>query len=125
VTVVLVTHFMEEAERLCDRLALVDAGRIVAVDTPAGLVSRVDGGGQRLRFRPSMPFEDSVLTSLPEVTEVTRTASQVVVTGQGNLLQAVSATLAGCNVVALDLRVEQTNLEDAFVALTGRKLGSE
>ena len=42
VTVVLVTHFMEEAERLCDRLAVIDAGRVVALDTPAGLVARVD-----------------------------------------------------------------------------------
>jgi ABC-2 type transport system ATP-binding protein len=125
VTVVLVTHFMEEAERLCDRLALVDAGRVVAIDTPAGLVARVDGGGQRLRFRPSVPFEDRLLTDLPEVTEVAHTASQVVVTGQGNLLQVVSAALASSNVVALDLRVEQTNLEDAFVALTGRRLEDE
>ncbi|MET0233578.1 MAG: ABC transporter ATP-binding protein [Kibdelosporangium sp.] len=125
VTVVLVTHFMEEAERLCDRLALVDAGRVVAIDTPAGLVARVDGGGQRLRFRPSVAFEDRLLTDLPEVTEVARTASQVVVTGHGNLLQVVSTALASNNVVALDLRVEQTNLEDAFVALTGRKLGDE
>jgi ABC-2 type transport system ATP-binding protein len=125
VTVVLVTHFMEEAERLCDRLALVDAGRVVAIDTPAGLVARVDGGGQRLRFRPSVAFEDRLLTDLPEVTEVAHTASQVVVTGQGNLLQVVSTALASRNVVALDLRVEQTNLEDAFVALTGRKLGDE
>jgi ABC-2 type transport system ATP-binding protein len=125
VTVVLVTHFMEEAERLCDRLALVDAGRVVAIDTPAGLVSRVDGGGQRLRFRPSQPFDDALLTALPEVTGVTRTSSQVVVSGRDNLLQVVSATLAGHGVVALDLRVEQTNLEDAFVALTGRRLGDE
>jgi ABC-2 type transport system ATP-binding protein len=125
VTVVLVTHFMEEAERLCDRLALFDAGRIVAIDTPAGLVSRVDGGGQRLRFRPSVSFPDDLLTSLPEVTDLARTATQVVVTGHGNLLQSVSAALAGHHVVALDLRVEQTNLEDAFVALTGRKLEGE
>ncbi|MET0132968.1 MAG: ABC transporter ATP-binding protein [Kibdelosporangium sp.] len=125
VTVVLVTHFMEEAERLCDRLALVDAGRVVALDTPAGLVAKVDGGGQRLRFRPSVAFEDRLLTDLPEVTTVARTSSQVVVTGQGNLLQVVSAALAGAGVVALDLRVEQTNLEDAFVALTGRGLGGE
>ncbi|MEV4312759.1 ABC transporter ATP-binding protein [Actinocrispum sp. NPDC049592] len=125
VTVVLVTHFMEEAERLCDRLALVDSGRIVAIDTPAGLVSRVDGGGQRLRFRPSVSFPDSLLTALPEVTGIARTASQVVVSGNGNLLQAVSAALTAHNVVALDLRVEQTNLEDAFMALTGRELEGE
>ena len=54
VTIVLVTHFMEEAERLCDRLALIDAGRVVALDTPAGLVSRVDAE-QRIRFRPVRP----------------------------------------------------------------------
>ncbi|CAM3326509.1 ABC transporter ATP-binding protein [Kibdelosporangium persicum] len=124
VTVVLVTHFMEEAERLCDRLALVDAGRVVALDTPAGLVSRVDGG-LRLRFRASIQFDDRILTDLPEVTEVAHTTSQTVVTGHGNLLQAVSTTLAGRNVVPLDLRVEQTNLEDAFVALTGRRLAEE
>nr|WP_042182980.1 ABC transporter ATP-binding protein [Kibdelosporangium sp. MJ126-NF4]CEL15271.1 ABC-type multidrug transport system, ATPase component [Kibdelosporangium sp. MJ126-NF4]CTQ95688.1 ABC-type multidrug transport system, ATPase component [Kibdelosporangium sp. MJ126-NF4] len=125
VTVVLVTHFMEEAERLCDRLALVDAGRVVAIDSPAGLVSRVDGGGQRLRFRPSVEFTVDILTGLPEVTNVAQTASQLVVTGNGNLLQAVSTTLAAHGVVPLDLRVEQTNLEDAFVALTGRRLAVE
>ncbi|MBB2947023.1 ABC-2 type transport system ATP-binding protein [Actinoplanes lutulentus] len=42
-TIVLVTHFMEEAERLCDRLALIDAGRVVTVDTPQGLIARVGG----------------------------------------------------------------------------------
>src|SRR6266699_3478187 len=57
VTIVLVTHFMEEAERLCDRVALIDAGHVVAIDTPAGLAGRVEGG-QRIQFRPSVPFDD-------------------------------------------------------------------
>ena len=61
VTVMLVTHFMEEAERLSDRIALIDAGRVVALDTPAGIVSRVDAE-QRLRFRPSAPIDDGLLT---------------------------------------------------------------
>lgn len=121
VTVLLVTHFMEEAERLCDRLALVDDGQVVAIDTPAGLVSQVDGE-QRVRFRPSAPIDDRALADVPEVTGVTRTASQVVVTGTGNLLHAVNSVLAAHGVQPLDLRVEQTSLEDAFVALTGRKL---
>jgi ABC-2 type transport system ATP-binding protein len=56
VTVVLVTHFMEEAERLADRVAVIDAGRLVAIDSPAGLVSRLDSG-QRIRFRPTTPLE--------------------------------------------------------------------
>jgi ABC-2 type transport system ATP-binding protein len=60
VTIILVTHFMEEAERLCDRVGLIDAGHVVAIDTPAGLAGRVEGG-QRIQFRPSVPFD--VLTT--------------------------------------------------------------
>jgi ABC-2 type transport system ATP-binding protein len=119
VTVVLVTHFMEEAERLCDRVAVIDAGRVVAVDTPAGLIARVSAE-QRIRFRPSVPLDDRLLTDLPEVTGVTRHGSQVLVTGTGNVLHAVTAVLARHRIVAADLRVEQANLDDAFLALTGR-----
>ena len=121
VTVVLVTHFMEEAERLCDRVAVVDAGRIIAMDSPAGLVSRIQSE-QRVRFRPSAPLEDQLLTQLPEVRGVSRAGSQVVVTGTGNLVNAVVSTLARRGIVAYDLRVEQSSLDDAFVALTGRPL---
>jgi ABC-2 type transport system ATP-binding protein len=121
VTILLVTHFMEEAERLCDRLALFDNGRVVALDTPAGLVARVDDR-QRIRFRPSAPIDHALLASLPEVTNVERTGSQLVVTGTGNLLLAVTTLLARNQVVAGDLRVEQTSLDDAFVALTGRSI---
>ena len=59
VTIVLVTHFMEEAERLCDRVAVIDAGKVVAIDTPAGLAGRVEAG-QRIQFRPSVPFDDAL-----------------------------------------------------------------
>jgi ABC-2 type transport system ATP-binding protein len=119
VTILLVTHFMEEAERLCDRLAVIDSGRLLALDSPAGLVSRVDDR-QRIRFRPSAPLDHAVLAALPEVTSVERAGSQLVVTGTGNLLFAVTTVLARHHVIAADLRVEQTSLEDAFVALTGR-----
>jgi ABC-2 type transport system ATP-binding protein len=119
VTVVLVTHFMAEAERLCDRIAVIDSGRVVAVDTPGGLVDRVSAD-TTLRFRPSAPFDDHLLTDLPEVREVRRHNTQVTVTGTGNLLHAVAAVLARHQIVAADLRVEQASLDDAFVALTGR-----
>ncbi|GAA4521641.1 ABC transporter ATP-binding protein [Nonomuraea ferruginea] len=121
VTIVLVTHFMEEAERLCDRIALIDSGRVAAIDSPAGLVARV-GGEQKVRFRPSAPVADSVLTSLPEVKEISRTGDQVVVTGIGNLAPAVTLALAEQRIVPNDLRIEQATLDDAFLALTGRKL---
>jgi ABC-2 type transport system ATP-binding protein len=118
VAVVLVTHFMEEAERLCDRVAVIDAGRVVALDTPAGLVTRAVSE-QRIRFRPSAPMDDQMLTKLPEVLDVRRIGPQVVVTGTGNLLHAVVSALARRQIVAAELRVEQANLDDAFVALTG------
>ncbi|HEX2130629.1 MAG TPA: ABC transporter ATP-binding protein [Actinophytocola sp.] len=123
VTVLLVTHFMAEAERLCDRLALIDAGRVVAVDSPAGLVSTVDDT-QRIRFKPSAPLDHALLTGLPEVTGVERAGAQLVVTGTGNVLLAVTTVLARHQIIAADLRVEQTSLDDAFVALTGRTLES-
>ena len=121
VTILLVTHFMEEAERLCDRLALIDSGKLVAVDSPAGLVSTVDDA-HRIRFKPSAPVDHALLTALPEVTGVEQAGKQLVVTGTGNVLLAVTTVLARNRITAADLRVEQTTLDDAFVALTGRKL---
>ncbi len=121
VTIVLVTHFMEEAERLCDRIAVIDSGRVAAIDTPRGLVSRVDPG-QRIRFKPSAPLDDALLRDLPEVHSVTKSGAQITVTGTEAVLQAVTSALARNNVIAADLRVEQTSLDDAFVALTGRSL---
>ncbi|WP_326632949.1 ABC transporter ATP-binding protein [Nonomuraea fuscirosea] len=121
VTIVLVTHFMEEAERLCDRIALIDAGKVAAIDTPAGLIARVDGE-QRVRFRPSAPVDDSLLLALPEVREVTRSGDQIMVSGSGNLAPAVTLALAHHQIVPGDLRIEQATLDDAFLALTGRKL---
>jgi ABC-2 type transport system ATP-binding protein len=119
VTIVLVTHFMEEAERLCDRVALIDSGRIVALDTPAALAERVETE-QRIQFRPSVPMDDRLLTSLPDVTSIIRRGDVVVVTGNSNALNAVTSVLARHQIQAQQLRVEQANLEDAFLALTGR-----
>ncbi len=119
VTVLLVTHLMEEAERLADRIAVVAEGRVIALDTPAGIVSMVDAE-QRLRFRPSAPIADTLLTDLPEVRRVERSGPSVVVTGTGNLIQVVTSVLARHQIVANDLRIEQANLDDAYLALTSR-----
>jgi ABC-2 type transport system ATP-binding protein len=121
VTILLVTHYMEEAERLADRLAVIDQGKVVALDTPAALVSHVDAE-QRMTFRPSVPMDDALLSGLPEVTGVTRTGDKVVVTGTGNLVHAVTSVLAREQIVALELRIDQPGLDDAFIALTGHKL---
>ena len=124
VTIVLVTHFMEEAERLCDRVALIDAGKVVAVDTPAGLAGRV-GAGQRIQFRPSVPFDNALLARLPDVTHVIHRGDVVVVTGNDNALNAVTSVLARHQIVAHQLRVDQASLEDAFLELTGKHSDSE
>jgi ABC-2 type transport system ATP-binding protein len=118
-SVLLVTHFMEEAERLCDRVAVVDAGRIVALDTPAALAAAVDAE-QRISFRPAAPLDERLLTGLPEVTGLQRHGETVVVTGTGNVVNAVTSVLATHGIVARQLRVDQANLEDAFVAMMKR-----
>ena len=124
VTIVLVTHFMEEAERLCDRVALIDHGRVVALDTPAGLATRARGG-KSVRFAPSAPFDDGLLRALPEVTQVEHKGQHVVVTGTGELVNAVILALAAAGVTARDMQLDSSNLEDAFVKLTGRQQDKE
>ena len=120
VTIVLVTHFMEEAEWLCDRVALLDSGRVVAIDTPANLAEGVDSE-QRIQFRPSVPLPDGLLEGLPDVTHVIHRGDVVVVTGNSNALNAVTSVLARNQIVARQLRVDQASLEDAFLALVGPK----
>jgi ABC-2 type transport system ATP-binding protein len=115
---------MEEAERLADRVALIDAGRLVALDTPAGLIASTDNE-QVIRFRPSRPLDDSVFAELAEVTGVTRQGDQTVVRGVGNVLHAVSTALVQNKVIAQELRVEQATLDDAFLALTGRSIHAD
>ncbi|GAA1592552.1 ABC transporter ATP-binding protein [Actinoplanes couchii] len=120
VTLILVTHFMEEAERLCDRIVVIDHGAVAALDTPAGLIQRA-GDQQKIRFRPSVPIEDELLTVLPEVRAVHRQGNRIEVTGSGDLLHAVVSVLARNGITAAELTLEQSTLDDAFVHLTGRE----
>ena len=124
VTIVLVTHFMEEAERLCDRVALIDSGRVVALDTPASLAARARGG-KSVRFLPSAPFDETLLTDLPEVSRLEDEGQHVVVTGTGELVNVVILTLAAAGVTARDVQLDSSSLEDAFVKLTGKNLQKE
>ncbi|NMO51371.1 ABC transporter ATP-binding protein [Actinoplanes sp. TBRC 11911] len=119
VTILLVTHFMEEAESLCDRVAVIDHGEVVALDTPAGLVARI-AVEQRIRFRPSRPIDDEQFLALPQVTQVRHHGGQLEIAGTGELLSAVTSLLAAQQITAADLRIEQANLDDAFVQLTSR-----
>jgi len=114
VTIVLVTHLMEEAERLCDRIALIDAGRVVATGTPAELVGRATAE-QVLRFRPSAPVPAGLLDGFGTASQ---RDGEIEVRGQGNVVQDVLVALDRHDIRPEQLRVEQSSLEDAFVALT-------
>jgi len=117
VTLLLVSHFMEEAERLCDRVIVIDHGRIIAADTPEGLAASVQAD-QKMSFVPSAPFDLAVLRALPDVHSVSITAERVVVTGTDNVASAVIIALHERSISVGRLRVDQPSLDDAFVALT-------
>lgn len=117
-TVVLVTHFMEEAEQLCDRVVIIDRGRTVALDTPQGLIV-THAGGLRIVFSTDQR-DVSWLEEIHHVSRVTRNGPRVEVEGSGPLLALVAASLVNHGITPSDLRVEQPTLEDVFLRITGR-----
>ncbi|KGM13120.1 ABC transporter ATP-binding protein [Cellulomonas bogoriensis] len=122
IAVLLVSHVMEEAERLSDRIAVIDAGKVVALDTPAGLIARVDGA-DAVTFRVHAPLQPTILTDLPGVDEVSVDGEHVRVAGPGNLVTAVTQTLMQHAIPATDFRTRTATLDDAFLQLTGYELG--
>ncbi|MDQ3461971.1 MAG: ABC transporter ATP-binding protein [Actinomycetota bacterium] len=120
-TVVLVTHFMDEAERLCDRLAIIDQGRIVARGTPAELIRPLAAESQ-VRFTAPVGFDGAWLHGVAGVSRVDRDGDAVVVHGNGPLMARVATALADRGLVMADLRTAQTTLEDVFLAVTGRRI---
>jgi len=120
-TLVLVTHFMDEAEQLCDRLAIVDGGRVVAGGSPQSLIAEY-GGDLQVNFSTDRP-DVSFLEAIEWVDSVSRRGPHVVVVGRGPVLALVGAELVRNGIVPTDLRVQQATLEDVFLRLTGRGLG--
>lgn len=120
VTVVLTTHYMEEAEELCDRVAIIDRGRLLADDTPAELVRRLDAPTHLLLPPDALDAPDAA--SIPGVSEVLR---------QSGALALVTRDPAGVigRLAELDalhgLQVRSGTLEDVFVSLTGRRFDTE
>ena len=124
VTVVLVSHFMDEVEELCDRVAVLDQGRVVALDSPQGLIEGVDSE-YRVSFRlmrGHSPDPVYLLGELPGVTSVSRTGDLVVVAGRGDFATTVTTALAREGALVHDLRIDKRTLDDAFIALTGRSI---
>ncbi|MDF1596438.1 MAG: ABC transporter ATP-binding protein [Acidimicrobiia bacterium] len=118
-TVVLVTHFMDEAENLCDRIAVVDDKRVVALNTPEGLIQDFAGDSE-VTF--STDVDDlSYLLRLEEVDRVEKKGRRATVTGKGALLARVAAELVGNGIVPPDLEVKRASLEDVFLTITGQE----
>ncbi|WP_030191771.1 ABC transporter ATP-binding protein [Streptomyces violaceorubidus] len=117
VTVLLVTHFMEEAQRLCDRIAVIDRGRVAALDTPAGLIRR-SAGATVISFTPSAPLDEADLRALPQLASVDLKDARVTLSGTDETVNAVITLLARTRVTAHQLRVTDTTLDDAFLDLT-------
>ncbi|MFB8025665.1 ABC transporter ATP-binding protein [Streptomyces sp. NPDC056465] len=121
VTVLLVTHFMEEAQRLCDRVAVIDRGRLVALDTPGGLTGGA-AGSTAISFVPSEPIAYAELAALPGTAsaDVTGPGGRVVVHGTDETANAVITLLARRRITARQLRVAEAGLDDVFLDLTER-----
>ncbi|GAA2557162.1 MULTISPECIES: ABC transporter ATP-binding protein [Streptomyces] len=118
VTVLLVTHFMEEAQRLCDRIAVIDRGRVAALDTPAGLIRR-SAGATVISFTPSAPLDEREVNALPGLASVEHQGGRVTLSGTDETVNAVITLLARTHVTAHQLRVTDATLDDAFLDLTG------
>lgn len=124
-TILLSTHFMEEAERLCDRVAIFDHGRVVALDSPAALVRGLDAE-ERVIFHISESMSLELRDALSQVGQVRVEEDQVIISARNgrkdSLVGEVVELLSREGVPFRDLRTEQASLEDVFLKLTGRAM---
>jgi ABC-2 type transport system ATP-binding protein len=116
-TVVLVTHFMDEAEALCDRVMVMCSGRVVDAGTPADLIAR-HARSTTVTFTPPVSFDPPALAALPGVDRVERDGEQIRAIGTNQLVAPVCAAVLGDDHLGpVDLRVHYPDLEDALIAL--------
>jgi len=123
-TILLTTHFMEEAELLCDRVAILDHGKIVALDTPSKLIHNF-GKGERIAFHCEGTLSNDFVKDLPNAERVEKQGDQVIVYGKNNdipLVLEVTTQLVKHKIPFRDLRSEQATLEDVFLKLTGKQI---
>jgi len=121
-TVFLTTHLMEEAERLCDRIAIIDHGRIVDIGAPAALVAR-HCPDRTVVVTTGDPLAEARFGAIPRVTAVVRDGQVVTIRGSGaDLVTQVIHCLAEHRIPVDDFRTELPTLEDVFLQLTGHAI---
>jgi len=121
-TVFMTTHLMDEAERLCDRVAIIDRGRIIDIDSPGALVRRHCPERTVIVTTPQ-PSADAIFRQLPSVTAVERRDDDVSIQGRGDdLVTTVIQCLAVHAIPVTDLRTESPTLEDVFLRVTGHSI---
>ena len=121
-TVFLTTHLMEEAERLCDRVAIIEHGRIVDIDRPARLVDR-HCPERTVLLATADAAADDHLRAIPQVDTVVRLDTQFTIRGRGeDLVAEVIECLSEHRIRVTDFRTELPNLEDVFLKLTGHSI---
>ncbi len=116
-TVLLVTHFMDEAQALCDRVAMMDDGQCVALDTPQALIDRLDAS-YRVWFDAPPDFDPDSLRTADGIQDVAIVDGHVQTRGGEDVLTTVVHRLANAGVTPNDLHAERATLEDVFLALT-------
>ena len=115
-TVILITHFMDEAEALCDRVAMLVEGRLAALGPPAQLIE-AHAPAARVQFSAPVDFDEDTLHALDAVTRVERSNGQVTAHGDGALLARVATTLDEQDITPHDLTHTAATLDDVFSAL--------
>src|ERR1700678_1703100 len=128
-TILITTHYMDEADRLCDRIAIVDHGKLVALDTPAALKASVPGSNViEVQFEHPPEDWEQKLHALDDVTSVQHEGAGMyrTLTGNGSRTTTLLVEMAvGAGTAVKSLSVQNTTLDDVFVHYTGRQLRDE
>jgi ABC-2 type transport system ATP-binding protein len=127
-TIILTTHYMDEAERLCDRVAVMDHGKIIALGTPKELIASI-GGEQIVEFAtgPATTFDAAALTRIPGIHSYRIHAGmhQLSVSELHTAVPLIFASLTAQQLALTEFRTHSATLEDVFVSITGRNLRDE
>ena len=120
-TVVMTTHYMEEAEALCDRVAIVDRGRIIALDTVPGLIAGL-GGANLVTLKTSRPVSPEIFTNVAGVSNASIDGLTVRLHSAGGFPGEAVRAIEAAGAAVEDIETSKASLEDVFLALTGRAM---